>query len=147
MQVEEHHPVTDKEMNGTKCALATLNTKALDRLCIPILRELCAQNRIKVRKKLKKKNLVQMLTVGHLLVVYEWNLAHILKNKAHTQNNRSSSPSSVASKDGNSWLDVVIIGDRYIEQPACGKKKHEVFVNKVTKQELKLLQKNIISII
>ena len=147
MQVEEHCPVTDKEMNGAKCALATLNTKALDQLRIPILRELCAQNEIEVRKKLKKKNLVQMLTVGHLLAVYEWDLAHILKNQAHTQDNRSSSPSSVASKDGNNWLDVVIIGDGYIEQPACGKKEHEVFVNKVTKQELKLLQKDIISII
>ena len=146
-QVEEHRPVTDKEMNGVKHTLATLNTKALDQLCIPILMELCAQNGIEVRKKLKKKNLVQMLTVGHLLVVYKWGLAHILKNQAHAQDNRSSSPSSVTSKDGNSWLDVVIVGDRYIEQPACGKKKHGVFVDKVTKQKLKLLQKNIISII
>ena len=147
MQVEEHCPVTDKEMNGTKCTLATLKTKALDRLHIPILKELCAQNRIEVRKKLKKKNLVQMLTVSHLLAVYEWDLAHILKNQAHTQDNRSSSPSPVTSKDGNSWLDVVNVGDRYIEQPACGKKEHEVFVDKVTKQELKLLQKDTISII
>ena len=96
---------------------------------------------------MKKKNLVKMLTVGHLLVVYEWDLAHILKNQAHSQDNRSSSPSSVMSKDRNSWLDVVIVGDRYVEQTACGKKEHEVFVNKVTKQELKLLQKDIISII
>ena len=70
-----------------------------------------------------------------------------MKNQAHTQDNRSSSPSSGASKDGNSWLDIVIVGDGYIEQPACGKKEHEVFVDKVTKQELKLLQKDIISII
>ena len=88
-----------------------------------------------------------MLTVGHLLVVYEWDLAHILKNQAHTQDNRSSSPSSVESKDRNSWLDVVLVGDRYIEQPACGKKEHEIFVDKVTKQKLKLLQKDIISAI
>ena len=74
-------------------------------------------------------------------------IAHILKNQAHTQDNRLSSPSSGASKDGNSWLDIVIVGDGYIEQPACGKKEHEVFVDKVTKQELKLLQKDIISII
>ena len=119
MQVEEHHPVTDKEMNGTKCTLATLKTKALDRLHIPILKELCAQNRIEVRKKLKKKNLVQMLIVGHLLAVYEWDLAHILKNQAHTQDNRSSSPSSVASKDRNSWSDVVIVGDRYSDSKNC----------------------------
>jgi hypothetical protein len=46
------------------------------------LRELCAQNGIDlgVKKKLKKKNLVQMLTVGHLLVAFEWDLTHILKN-------------------------------------------------------------------
>ena len=72
-QTEEHRPATDKEMNGAKHALATLNTKALDRVRIPILRELCAQNGIDLgmNKKLKKKNLVQMLTVGHLLVVFE----------------------------------------------------------------------------
>lgn len=44
-------------------------------------------------------------------------------------------------------MNVVIIGDGYFEQPACGKKDHEVFVDKVTKQELKLLQKGIDSII
>jgi hypothetical protein len=44
-------------------------------------------------------------------------------------------------------LDEVIIGDGYFEQLAWGNKKHEVFVDKVTKQELKLLQKDIGSII
>ena len=49
--------VTDKEINSTKQALASLNTKALDWVCVPILRELCAQNRIDLgaKKKLKKK--------------------------------------------------------------------------------------------
>jgi hypothetical protein len=81
-QAEKHRPVTDKEMNDAKRALATLNTKALDRVRIPVLRELCTQNRIDlgVKKKEKKKNLVQMLTVGHLLVAFEWDLTHILKN-------------------------------------------------------------------
>src|SRR5271155_2569038 len=59
----------------------------------------------------------------------------------------SSLPSSVRSKEGNNWLDEVIIGDGYFEQPAWGNKEHEVFVYKVTKQELKLLQKDIGSII
>jgi hypothetical protein len=59
----------------------------------------------------------------------------------------SSSPPSVGSKDENDWLDVVIIGNGYFEQPMQGKKAHEVFVDKVTKQELKLLQKHIESII
>jgi hypothetical protein len=61
----------------------------------------------------------------------------------------SSSPSSVGSKDENDWLNVVIIGDGYFEQPVWGGKEHEVtvFVDKVTKQELKLLQKDIGSVI
>lgn len=54
----------DKEMNNAKRALATLNTKALDRVRIPVLRELC----------------IQMLTVRHLLVAFEWDLTHILKS-------------------------------------------------------------------
>ena len=58
-----------------------------------------------------------------------------------------SSPPSVGSKDENDWLDVVIIGNGYFEHPMHGKKAHEVFVDKVTKQELKLLQKDIESII
>jgi hypothetical protein len=75
-QAKEHHPVnpvTDKERNDAKCALASLNTKALDRVRIPVLRELCAQSGIDlgVKKRLKKKDLVQMLTVGHLLVASE----------------------------------------------------------------------------
>lgn len=44
-------------------------------------------------------------------------------------------------------MNVAIIGDEYFEQPARGNKEHEVFVDKVTKQELKLLQKDIDSII
>ena len=40
-----------------------------------------------------------------------------------------------------------IIGKEYFEQSARGKKEHEVFVDKVTKHELKLLQKDISSII
>ena len=44
-------------------------------------------------------------------------------------------------------MNEVIIGDEYFEQPAWGKKEHEVFVDKITKQELKLLQKDIDSII
>jgi len=81
-QAEKHRPVTVEEMNGAKQALATLNTKALDRVRIPVLRELCAQNGFDIgaKKKLKKKNLVQVLVVGHLLVVFEWDLTHILKN-------------------------------------------------------------------
>ena len=64
--------VTDKEINGTKQALASSNTKALDQVCIPVLRELCAQNRIDpgAKKKLKKENLVQILKVGHSLVAF-----------------------------------------------------------------------------
>jgi hypothetical protein len=58
-----------------------------------------------------------------------------------------SSPSSVGSKDTNNWLNEVIIGDGYFEQPAWSKKEHEVFVDKVTKQELKQLQKDIDSTI
>ena len=82
VQAEEHRPVTNEEMNGAKRALATLNAKALDRVRIPVLRKLCAQNGIDlgVKKKLKKKNLVQMLTVGYLLVVFERDRTHILKN-------------------------------------------------------------------
>lgn len=81
-QAEKHRPVTDKEMNGAKQALAALNTKSLDRVRIPVLRELCALNGIDlgVKKKLRKKKLVQMLTVGHLLAAFEWDLTHILKN-------------------------------------------------------------------
>ena len=80
-QTEKHRPATVKEMNGAKLALATLNTKALHRVRIPVLRELCAQNGIDlgVKKRLKTKYLVQMLTVGHLLVAFEWDLTHILK--------------------------------------------------------------------
>lgn len=59
----------------------------------------------------------------------------------------SSSRSSVGSKDENNWLNVVIIGDGYFEQPELGKNEHEVFVDKVTKQELKQLQNDIDSII
>jgi len=71
-KAEAGRPVTDKEINGAKHALATPNTKALDRVRIPVLRELCAQNGIDLggKKKLKRSNLVQMLKVGHLLVVY-----------------------------------------------------------------------------
>ena len=73
MQAEERgRPVTDKEINGTKQALASLNTKALDRVRVPILRELCAQNGIDLgaKKKLKKKILVQIPKVGHSLVAF-----------------------------------------------------------------------------
>ena len=69
---ERGRPVTDKEINGAKQALASLNTKALDQVCVPVLMELCAQNGIDlgVKKKLKKKNLVQILEVGHSLVAF-----------------------------------------------------------------------------
>ena len=73
MQAEEtSRPVMDKEINDAKQALVSLNTKALDQVCIPVLRELCAQNGIDlgVKKKLKKKNLVQILKVGHSLVAF-----------------------------------------------------------------------------
>ena len=40
-----------------------------------------------------------------------------------------------------------MIGNGYFEQPMQGKKENEVFVDKFTKQELKLLQKDIDSII
>jgi len=50
-----------------------VNIKALQRVPISILRELCAQTGIDlgVKKKLTKKYLVQMLTVGHLLMAFE----------------------------------------------------------------------------
>ena len=72
VQAEEHRPVTDEEMNIAKRALATLNTKTLGRVRIPVLRKLCAHKEIDLgmKKKLKKKNIVQMLTVGCLLVVF-----------------------------------------------------------------------------
>jgi hypothetical protein len=78
-QAEEHRPVTGKEMNDAKRAMDTLNTKALNRARIPVLRELCAQNGIDLgeKKRLKKKNLVQMLSVGHLLVAFEWDYSHL----------------------------------------------------------------------
>jgi hypothetical protein len=61
VQAEAGRPVTDKEINGAKHALATLNTKALDRVRISVLRELCAQNGIDLgaKKKLKKKNILK----------------------------------------------------------------------------------------
>ena len=59
----------------------------------------------------------------------------------------TSLPPSVGPKDENDWLNVVMIGNGYFEQPMQGKKENEVFVDKVTKQELKLLQKDINSII
>ena len=59
----------------------------------------------------------------------------------------TSSPPSVGPKDKNDWLNVVMIGNGYFEQPMQGKKGNEVSVDKVTKQELKLLQKDINSII
>ena len=59
----------------------------------------------------------------------------------------TSLPPSVGPKDENDWLNVVMIGNGYFEQPMPGKKENEVFVDKVTKQELKLLQKDIDSII
>jgi hypothetical protein len=40
-----------------------------------------------------------------------------------------------------------MIGNRYFEQSMQGNKENKVFVDKVTKQELKLLQKDIDSII
>jgi len=70
-----------------------------------------------------------------------------LKNQAHTEDNMSSSPPSLGSNDENDRLDVVIIGNGYFEQPMQEEEAHEVFVDKVTKQELKLLQKDIESII
>ena len=73
MQAEERgSPVTDKEINGTKQALTSLNTKALDQVHVPILRELCAQNRIDlgVKKKLKKKESCTDTKVGHSLVAF-----------------------------------------------------------------------------
>ena len=58
------------------------------------------------------------------------------------------SSSSFRSKDRDNWLDVEIIGNGYFdEQPAQEKKDHETFIDKVTKQELKLLQEDIDSII
>jgi hypothetical protein len=80
-KAKDHRPVTDMEMNGAKHALATLNTKALNRIRIPVLRELCAQKGIDIgaKKKLKKKNLIQMLEASHLLMSLEWALTHILK--------------------------------------------------------------------
>src|ERR1700678_392609 len=63
-----------------------------------------------------------------------------LKNRAHSKDNASSSPSSVGSKDENNWLNLEIIGNEYFEQSAEAKKEHEVYIDKVTKQELKLLQ-------
>ena len=56
-------------------------------------------------------------------------------------------PSLVGPKDENDWLNVVMIGNGYFEWPMQGKKENEVCVDKVTKQELKLLQKDIDSII
>ena len=73
VQAEERgRLVMDKEINSTKQALASLNTKALDQVCISILKKLCAQSRIDLgaKKKLKKKNLVQTLKVGHSLVAF-----------------------------------------------------------------------------
>ena len=66
-QGEEHRPVMDQEVNCAKRALATLNTKALGRVRIPVLRELCAQNGIDLGEK---KKIVQVLTVSHLLVAF-----------------------------------------------------------------------------
>ena len=59
----------------------------------------------------------------------------------------TSLPPSVGPKDENDWLNVVMIGNGYFEQPMEVKKENEVFVDKVTKQELKLLQKDINNII
>ena len=71
VQADASCPVTEKEINGTKHALATLNTKALAGVCIPVLRELCTQNGINLGAKKKcKKNLVQILKVGHLLAAF-----------------------------------------------------------------------------
>jgi hypothetical protein len=72
-QAETSRPVTDKEINDAQHALAAVNTKALDRVRLPVLRELCAQNGIDLgaKKKLKKKSLVNMLLVSHLLAAFE----------------------------------------------------------------------------
>ena len=81
VQSEKHRPVTVKEMNRAKRTLATLNTKALNRERIPVLRELCTQKGIDIgeKKKWKKKILVQMLEASHLLVSFKWALLTFLK--------------------------------------------------------------------
>jgi hypothetical protein len=65
-QNDQGRPVTEKEMDNAKRHLGALDTKALDRTRIPVLKKLCGENGINLKfgKKLKKKNLIQQLIVS-----------------------------------------------------------------------------------
>lgn len=67
-QAEEDRQVTIEELENARRGVAALNLKALNRSRVSVLKVLCTENGIDVRaaKKLKKKHLVQLLTVSAL---------------------------------------------------------------------------------
>ena len=65
-QNDQGRPVTEKEMDNAKRDLGALNTKALHRARIPVLKKLCGENGINLKfgKKLKKRYLIEQLIVS-----------------------------------------------------------------------------------
>lgn len=72
-QAEEDHPATTKELENARKGVAALNLKALNRSRVSVLKNLCTENGINVSttKKLKKKHLIQLLTVSPLNILQE----------------------------------------------------------------------------
>lgn len=78
-QAEEDHSVTLKELENARKGIAALNLKALNRSRVSALKVLCTENGIDIgaARKLKKKSLIQLLTVRalnapktNLLIIY-----------------------------------------------------------------------------
>ena len=67
-QTEDDRPVTIKELEKARRGLAALSSKALNRSKISVLKVLCTENGIDISatRKLKKKHLIQLLTVSAL---------------------------------------------------------------------------------
>jgi tnp2 family transposase len=67
-QTEEDHPVTIKELENARKGVTALNLKTLNRSRVSVLKALCTENGIDISatRKLKKKHLVQLLTVSAL---------------------------------------------------------------------------------
>jgi hypothetical protein len=141
-QAEDDHPVTIKELEKARRGLAALNLKALNRSKVSALKVLCAENGIDISaaRKLKKKHLIQLLTVSALITT--------LQEKFLTtgQTGPQNTPLPVSSGEPTELrnpINVVLIGEGYFEKSEEELKGPHVFIDKVTKRELEKLQQDI----
>jgi hypothetical protein len=80
-QTEEYHLVTIKELEDAKKRATALNLNALNRSRVSVLKILCTENGIDIStaRKLKKKHLIQLLTVSALNAPQAKSLTYIGK--------------------------------------------------------------------